>query len=91
MNFRDKTLLVVGGTSGIGLAVAQHIVRSGGNVVVTGHQPDKVNAAKQVLTQLAGDAATPVSVSAYQTDLATTEGVQQLSRCWPRITRTLTC
>ena len=80
MNFRDKTLLVVGGTSGIGLAVAQHIVRSGGNVVVTGHQPDKVNAAKQALTQLVGDAATPVSVSAYQADLATTEGVQKLQQ-----------
>ncbi len=78
MNFKGKTLLVVGGTSGIGLAVAQQVVQAGGNVIVTGHRADKADAARRALTQLAGDSSSQVHV--LKADLATTEGVQQLQQ-----------
>lgn len=49
LNFNGKKLLVVGGTSGMGLAVAQQVVRTGGKVVVTGHSMDKAQAAQKQL------------------------------------------
>jgi NAD(P)-dependent dehydrogenase (short-subunit alcohol dehydrogenase family) len=53
--FEGKKLLVVGGTSGIGLAVAEQVLRAGGSVVVLGHQADKTKAARDDLARL-GDA-----------------------------------
>lgn len=49
--FKGKKLLVVGGTSGIGLAVARQVLKGGGMAVVTGHRTDKAQAA---LAELSG-------------------------------------
>jgi NAD(P)-dependent dehydrogenase (short-subunit alcohol dehydrogenase family) len=49
--FKGKKLLVVGGTSGIGLAVARQVMKGGGMAVVTGQRPDKAQAA---LAELSG-------------------------------------
>ena len=48
-DFSGRTALVVGGTSGIGLAVARLVVRRGGRVLVVGRQPQK---AQQALAEL---------------------------------------
>jgi NAD(P)-dependent dehydrogenase (short-subunit alcohol dehydrogenase family) len=37
---RDNNIVIVGGTAGIGLAVAEHLVRVGAQVVITGRRPD---------------------------------------------------
>ncbi len=37
--FAGKKLLVVGGTSGMGLATARRVVEQGGQVVLVGNQP----------------------------------------------------
>ena len=34
MRLKDKTIIVTGGTSGIGAAIARAVVREGGNVLV---------------------------------------------------------
>ncbi|NRF67586.1 SDR family oxidoreductase [Aquincola sp. S2] len=47
--FEGKTLLVTGGTSGIGLASAERLVREGARVVVTGSRPASLEAARGVL------------------------------------------
>ena len=47
--FEGQKLLVVGGTSGMGLAVAQTILRQGGKVVITGRRADKTEAARHLL------------------------------------------
>jgi len=45
MNFRDKWLLVIGGSSGIGLAVARNAIACGASVVITGRNSDKLQQA----------------------------------------------
>ena len=42
--FKGKKLLVVGGTSGMGLAVARMVLEAGGSVVLTGNKKDKAEA-----------------------------------------------
>ena len=42
--FKGKKLLVVGGTSGMGLAVTRMVLEAGGSVVLTGNKKDKAEA-----------------------------------------------
>jgi NAD(P)-dependent dehydrogenase (short-subunit alcohol dehydrogenase family) len=52
-----KKLLVVGGTSGMGLETARRVLSRGGGVVAIGHRSEKCEAALAELTRL-GPAAT---------------------------------
>src|SRR5713226_8288665 len=45
LNLADKTGVVIGGTSGIGLALAKGLAQAGANVVPTGRRADAVRAA----------------------------------------------
>jgi NAD(P)-dependent dehydrogenase (short-subunit alcohol dehydrogenase family) len=69
MRFVGARVVVLGGTSGIGLAVAAAAARAGAAVVVASSQAAKVNAA---LTQLAGTA------EGHIVDLTNEEAVQSL-------------
>ena len=51
--FEGKTLLVTGGTSGIGLASAERLVREGARVIVTGSRRVSIEQAKSVLGERA--------------------------------------
>jgi NAD(P)-dependent dehydrogenase (short-subunit alcohol dehydrogenase family) len=44
-DFLGKKLIVIGGTSGIGKAVASVVLRNGGSVMVVGRRDDKTKAA----------------------------------------------
>ncbi|MBS0494525.1 MAG: SDR family oxidoreductase [Proteobacteria bacterium] len=50
--FTGKKLLVVGGTSGIGLQTARLVMAEGGSVVVVGSRPEKTEAARKELAAL---------------------------------------
>lgn len=50
--FFNKKLLVVGGTSGMGLEVAKNIVKNGGKVIVTGSAAEKTTEALETLNKL---------------------------------------
>ena len=50
--FSGKKLLVVGGTSGMGLAIAAQVLRGGGSAVVTGRRADKAQEALAELSAL---------------------------------------
>lgn len=50
--FENKTVVVIGGSSGMGLAVAKESARSGARVVIASRSQDKLNAAA---TQIGGD------------------------------------
>lgn len=47
--FMGKKLLVIGGTSGMGLATAKRVVENGGSVVLVGNRREKAEQARQAL------------------------------------------
>jgi NAD(P)-dependent dehydrogenase (short-subunit alcohol dehydrogenase family) len=69
--FTAKKLLILGGTSGIGLETARLVLEQGGRVVVVGHRADKSAAACQLLGPLG-------EISALNADLRSQAGVQAL-------------
>ena len=64
----DKVIVVIGGTTGLGVSAAQACVRAGARVVVTGRNADNVAAAAVALgpagAALAGDAIDPAHAPA---------------------------
>ncbi len=69
--FKDKKLLVVGGTSGIGLETARMVLADGGSAVIVGSRPEKTEDARKELAALG-------EVWALTADLASDEGVATL-------------
>ena len=53
MNLQDQKVVIMGGTSGIGLATAKIAAAKGAKVIITGRDPDKL---KQAILQLPGNA-----------------------------------
>ena len=74
MQFKGRKLLVVGGTSGIGLETAQMVAEQGGSVVIVGNRPEKAEAARQQLAAVSGED----KVAAYAVDLTDFASVQAL-------------
>jgi len=52
MNLADNTVLITGGASGIGFALAERFVRAGSTVIVCGRRADKLQMAQQKLPGL---------------------------------------
>jgi NAD(P)-dependent dehydrogenase (short-subunit alcohol dehydrogenase family) len=50
--FKGKKLLVVGGTSGMGLQSARMVLAEGGSAVIVGHRPEKTEEARRELSAL---------------------------------------
>lgn len=50
--FKGKKLLVVGGTSGMGMQTARMILADGGSAVIVGNRPEKIEEAYQELAEL---------------------------------------
>jgi NAD(P)-dependent dehydrogenase (short-subunit alcohol dehydrogenase family) len=65
--FSNKTVLVTGGTSGIGLATAQRLAQEGATVIVTGSRPQSIESARSVLGKqahyLLNDAGKPAATA----------------------------
>ncbi|GGP19691.1 SDR family NAD(P)-dependent oxidoreductase [Silvimonas iriomotensis] len=70
--FTGRKLLVVGGTSGMGLETAKLIAAQGGAVVVIGHNTGKLETARQSLQQSGGQ------VDVIEADLTSAAGVDAL-------------
>ncbi|WP_207005556.1 SDR family NAD(P)-dependent oxidoreductase [Trinickia mobilis] len=68
MKIEDKRVLITGGSSGIGLALAHALLSRGAKVAVTGRRPDALAHALRALQQ------TAPSVSSIAADLATPDG-----------------
>jgi NAD(P)-dependent dehydrogenase (short-subunit alcohol dehydrogenase family) len=65
----DKVAVITGGSSGIGLAIAQRFVQEGARVVITGRRQDALNDALAVLG---------VQASAFQGDVSRRDDVDRL-------------
>ncbi|MCC9064624.1 SDR family oxidoreductase [Flavobacterium piscisymbiosum] len=52
MNIKGKTILITGGASGIGLESAKQFLAEGANVIITGRNQSKLDAAKKMLPTL---------------------------------------
>jgi len=70
-SLNGKHALVIGGTSGIGKAIARGYLQAGARVVITGRNPDKLAQAQAELAPF-GD------VSGYQADVSTEDGLRGL-------------
>lgn len=70
MNIQDKTILITGGASGIGLEAAKQFLNAGAKVIVTGRNKDKLEALKS----------TYPSIITIQSDAADEEAAEDLYR-----------
>lgn len=66
MQLQDKNIVIIGGTTGMGLSAARAFIREGARIVVVGRNEQSVKAAGDEL----GDAAIAFSADATQTDTA---------------------
>ena len=69
--FNGKKLLVVGGTSGMGMETARIVLAQGGSVVIVGHRPEKTEEARKTLAAIG-------PVSALTADLTSEAGIHSL-------------
>lgn len=69
MKLTQKTILITGGTSGIGLALAAQLLSHGSTVLVTGRDPEKLAATQQALP----------GVHTYQSDVSDPQAIMALS------------
>ena len=51
-SLKGKTILVTGASSGLGVSIAKEITNSGGNVIITGRNQERLN---NTFNQLLGD------------------------------------
>jgi NAD(P)-dependent dehydrogenase (short-subunit alcohol dehydrogenase family) len=72
MRFKDKVALITGGTSGIGLAVAQSLAKEGAKVVIVGRDQNKGESAIHKLNQIHSD------VMYLSADISKSSDVQQM-------------
>lgn len=74
INHQTKNALIIGGSSGMGFASAEQLVKKGINVTIVGKQADKLAAAKRSLLEVAPT----VTVTTLQADLYRQEDVDSL-------------
>ena len=76
LDLRGKTVVVTGGSDGVGRAAIMQLVRAGGSVVMVGRNEAKTQAAASSIMSLAGRRAVEVEIA----DLSLQEEVRALAR-----------
>jgi NAD(P)-dependent dehydrogenase (short-subunit alcohol dehydrogenase family) len=84
---RGKTVLITGGSRGIGLMIARGFVESGATVVISSRKADACAKAVEELSAL--DTPDPGTVVAFPADLSTEEGLAGLTGQVTELTPTL--
>lgn len=73
MRLRNKTALITGGNSGIGLATAKLFIAEGARVAITGRNRATLDAALAELSRMGGGDGRAIALQADATDVAATE------------------
>ena len=74
MKLEKKTVLITGGTSGIGLELAKQLLQRGNTVIVTGRDQEKLDAAKRALPGVhtfKSDVGDPAAIAALDASVLT--------------------
>ncbi len=74
MKLEKKTVLITGGTSGIGLELARQLLQRGNTVIVTGRDREKLNAVKHIFPSIhtfESDVSDPAAIAALYDRLLT--------------------
>ena len=72
MKLRQRTILITGGTDGIGLELARQLLERGNTVIVTGRDPRRLDEARRRLPQVHGilsDVADAAAIEALHADV----------------------
>ena len=79
MSVSERTVVVVGGTSGIGLEIAKEVVARGDRVILTGRDPERARAVAASVgeraTGVAVDISEPESIAASLADVGEVHGL----------------
>lgn len=68
MELKNSTILITGGTSGIGLELVKQLTAQGANIIVTGRKPDGLNETKKRFP----------NVHTFQSDVSNPKDIEQL-------------
>jgi NADP-dependent 3-hydroxy acid dehydrogenase YdfG len=74
MNYKEKVIVITGSSQGIGKAIAASFVRKGGNIVLNGRFPERLEKTKEELQQINLHSA----VISVCSDVSTPEGGKKL-------------
>ena len=72
MILKQRTILITGGTSGIGLEMARQLLKRGNTVIVTGRAPDKLESVQRALPGIhtvQSDASDPAAIEMLHQDV----------------------
>jgi uncharacterized oxidoreductase len=71
MKLKDSTILITGGTSGIGLEFVKQLTAQGANIIVTGRNQEALNATKKLFP----------NVQTFQSDVSNPKDIKHLYQC----------
>lgn len=76
-SYAGKNVVIAGGSTGIGLALAQEIVRRGANVVLIARTKSKLDQAVEFLMAIAGERRADTHIRGYAADVCNSQQVVQ--------------
>ncbi|MFM7976630.1 MAG: SDR family NAD(P)-dependent oxidoreductase, partial [Pirellula sp.] len=61
-DWKNRTAIISGGSSGLGLALARSLAKQGANLVIIGRDPDRLKAVEKQLLDLGATSVLPLSL-----------------------------